>query len=417
MRARTTWSVFLLGSLMGAAVAGADYNAGVAAFHQKDYAAAEAHFGEAVSRNDKHAGSYYMLGRCQSHLGKTADAVANLSEAVNLTPENAEYAIALASAFNSDRQPQEAFDLMWDMDADSIDPGLRNSHALVLAGAAIRLGREEDAAAVLEKRLSEDPSDPSLHRAAGVVFDRLGRVTEAFDAYAHACALSADDAALCRAAVTFALASNDTDLPETERQEMLDKAADIASGLAEATTTSDDRVLAGEASMYARRFEAATGWFEKAGESASKDPLTMYYWGRSLASAGAHDRASSKLEEALRLKPEKSLASRMHTLLARLAECRLDLATAGRHHRLAGNERRADELSTVAAAYGKAFAQRADLVETIAGLRRTLPQLENLGDEAGVKAITTKISGLEHELETIDLELGAVRSALEQSCP
>lgn len=417
MRAPNAWSVIFLSTLLAAVVAQADFNDGVTAFNRQDYVAAEAHFAEAVSSNHGHAGSYFMLGRSQTKLGKTAEAVANLSKAVNLEPENAEYTIALARALKSDGKSKGAFDLMWEMDADAVDSRLRISRALVLAGAAINLGREEDAAAVLEKCLSENPDDASLHSAAGVIFKRLGRVSDAFDAYANACKLSAGDPDSCRTAIGFALGSEVSGLPEAERKEILSKAADIGSELAETTQTPSDRVLAGEASMFAERYETATAWFEQAGDLARQDPTAMYYWGRSLASAGANIRASSKLEEALRHEPEGSLTVRIHTLLARLAECRIDLATAGRHRRMAGNENRADELSQVATGYDRALAERGGLVETIAGLQRTVPQLEYLGDDAGVEAITTKISGLQHELESIDIELDAVRSALEQSCP
>ncbi len=417
MFARTAGMVIIAGALLGPAVADADYNDGVAAYHRGDFEAAEQEFAEAVKANRTYAGSHYMLGLCQERLGKTAEAVASLSEAVKLDPDNAKYSIGKARALNSDGQPGSAIEALAAVNTDSIDPDLRTSYALIFASAELKLGRNENALRVLEERLAEDASDPSLHRAAGMVFERLDRRGEAFEAYARACGLDPDDTAVCRAAVRSALAASSSDLTTDELHQILTRAVDFGETLARSSPTAEHLVLAGKTCLQAGQYKAAATWFEKATTAGVTDPLTLYYWGRSLASAGHRGGAAEKYETALQLEPDGSLAERIHGQLARLAECRLELEAAARHHRLAGNQDRADEMEKLATDYGNAVQRRRDLEKTIAGLRSTLPQLEELGDEAGQEAINNKIVGLERDLASIDTELRSVRTALAKSCP
>lgn len=417
MLARSARMMILCAGLLGATAAHGDWHEGVTAFQKGDFIAAEADFADAVRSNPRYAGSHYMLGLCQERLGKTAEAVASLSKAVELAPENTQYIIGLARALNSDGQSARTFELMAAIDAGSVDPALRTAFALVFADAALRLDRAEDALPVLERRLAEDPSSPSLHRAAGTALDRLGRRAEAFAAYARACELDPSDAASCRAAINAVLASSDEDLSAQELEQMLAQSADLGAALARSSPTPEHFVLAGETSLRAGRYEAAASWFEKANAAGATDPLTLYYWGRSLALAGHRNAAVGKLDTALRSEPDDSLAAQVHVLLARIAECRLDLDAAAHHHRLAGNRGRAEEMEKLARDYGKAFERRRDLEKTIAGLKSTLPRLKDLGDEAGQEAINDKIADLGRELATIDADLAAVRGALERSCP
>ncbi len=416
MLARTAWMVIVAGALLGAAVANADYNDGVAAYHRGDFEAAEQEFAGVVKANPTHA-AYYMLGLCQERLGKTAEAVISLSEAVELAPANARYSIGKARALNSDGQPGSAIEELAAMSTDSIDPDLRTSYALVFASAELKLGQTENALRILEQRLAEDASDPSLHRAAGMVFERLDRHGEAFEAYARACHLDPNDTAVCRAAVRSALAANSSDLTTDELQQIRARAVDLAQAFARSSPTPEHLVLAGKTCLKAGQFEVAAVWFEKATTAGATEPLTLYYWGRSLASAGNWSGAVEKYENALQLEPDESLAVRIHGQLARLAECRLELAAAARNHRLAGNQDRAREMEKLATDYGNALQRRRDLEKTISGLRRTLPQLEEIRDEAGQEAIRNKIVGLEREVASIDAELGSVRAALAKSCP
>jgi tetratricopeptide (TPR) repeat protein len=403
--------------LAGVPAAHADWEDGVAAFQRGDFSTAEANFAEAVISNPRYAGSHYMLGLCQERLGKIPEAVASLSKAVELAPENAQYTIGLAQALNSNGQPDRAYELLMSMDPAGVDSELLTMRALVLAGTALKLGKVEDALHIVEQRVAEDPSNPSLHRAAGMALDRLGRPNDAFDAYARACELNPDDAASCRAAVNAALAVDAQGVSAAERAEIFARSADLAAALATSTPTPEHLVLAGETSFRAERFEHAATWFEKAFSAGANDPLTLYYWGRSLGSSGQYENALAKYSSALESRPDDSLTVRIRSQLARLAECRFDLEAAARHHRLSGNESRAEEMEALVITYGNAFRRRRELADTIAGLRQTLPQLEDLGDAAGQEAISGKIAGLEKELASLDVELAAVRQALEKSCP
>jgi tetratricopeptide (TPR) repeat protein len=404
-------------AFVGVSVAHADWEDGVAAYQRGDFAAAEANFAEAVTSNPRYGGSHYMLGLCQERLGKIPEAVASLSKAVELAPDNAQYTIGLAQALNSNGQPDRAYELLTSMDPEGVDSELLTMRALVLAGTALKLGKVEDALHVVEQRVAEDPTNPSLHRAAGMALDRLGRPSDAFDAYARACELNPEDAASCRAAVNAALAVDAQGVSTAERAQIFDRSAELAAALATSSPTPEHLVLAGETSFRAARFDDAANWFEAAYSAGANDPMTLYYWGRSLGSSGQYEEALAKFSSALESGPDSSLAVRINSQLARLAECRFDLEAAARHHRISGNEKRSEEMEALAITYGNAFQRRRELADTIAGLRRTLPQLEDLGDADGQEAISGKIAGLEKELASLDAELASVRNALEKSCP
>ena len=119
------WAVVLL-ALAVAAPATADWEKGVAAYKNKDWAAATSEFEEVTKTNPDFAGGYYMLGICQSNLNQLSPAVANLRRAVELEGDNAQYKIALCQALVKTGEYQQAYSLLKPLDVGALDPRLRN---------------------------------------------------------------------------------------------------------------------------------------------------------------------------------------------------------------------------------------------------------------------------------------------------
>ena len=98
--------------LVAAATAHAEWNKGLEAYKNKDWATAVQEFEEVTKTNPDYAGGYYMLGVSQRALGQLSPAIASLRKAVELDGSQASYKIALGQALLQADQYQNAYELL-----------------------------------------------------------------------------------------------------------------------------------------------------------------------------------------------------------------------------------------------------------------------------------------------------------------
>lgn len=109
--------------------------------------------------------------------------------------------------------------------------------------------------------------------------------------------------------------------------------------------------------------------------------------------------------------PDAPLYRRAHRNLARIAEGRLDLDEAARHHGLAGDELRAASLAEVAERFTAALEERRALLERVAKLQRLQRELASINDP-GAAALTPEITQARAQAAAIEENLKEVRLAL-----
>jgi tetratricopeptide (TPR) repeat protein len=397
--------------------AAADWDEGVAAYNRGDYSVAADHFTQALRKHPDYAVAHFMLGLCNVGLDQTGEAVTHLARAVELAPEKPRYTLELGRAFLTDGQPDRAWTTLEALDVSDVEPAIRTSHALTSARTALRRKRPQDAVPVLEAAISDAGDNSNLYKALGVAHHRLDRDRDAVIAWGRAFELDPEDVESATTGVQVGLDAAEDCANEEERAGLLELAVDLATHLAETSARVEHLAFAGSTCLEAGKLDQAVNWFELAHGADPSNAATLLQLGRTLGMSGQMDAADARLQAALALEPVEDVARSIHALRARFAECRLDLRAAVKHHRLAGESERAVEIEELASSFGNALSQREELHDTIAGLRRMLPQLEELGDQPGQEAVRGKITGLEQELAGIDANLAEVRSALQQSCP
>ncbi len=92
MKSRVSRATVAIGAVIMLLVAAtpvqAEWNKGLEAYKNKDWATAVKEFEEVTKTNPDYAGAYYMLGVSQRALGQLSPAIANLRKAVELDGES-----------------------------------------------------------------------------------------------------------------------------------------------------------------------------------------------------------------------------------------------------------------------------------------------------------------------------------------
>ncbi|HWE01715.1 MAG TPA: tetratricopeptide repeat protein, partial [Tepidisphaeraceae bacterium] len=166
-----------------------DYRIGLAYWRVGDLASARGAFEQAVQAKENFGEAQCELGRVYLALGNIQSAIAHARRAVEIAPDNRDFAVAWASVLEADGQSDAAGEIVARIlrggDA-SVDL------ALVFARLAPGLHREEHALELIAQNLRQSSGSAqrsALHFAAANLLDRLGRYDEAFEQATDANAL------------------------------------------------------------------------------------------------------------------------------------------------------------------------------------------------------------------------------------
>jgi tetratricopeptide (TPR) repeat protein len=390
----------------------ADWDAAMAAYGAGDYQAAADEFTKEIKKNPAYAMSYYMLGRCNMALGNTEVAIENLAEALKRDQGNPSFTIAMAQLRSKARQYKEVYELLKPLDPAKVDAGERSGYALLFGQAAYLQGRYEEAAAVLEARITEDDA-ASLHKILGETYIKLGKVEKAITELARAFELDprrADSAgkAISQAIGLAVLKST----PDEKKLELYRRALEIADKLIAVAPGFDSYVQCGEAALGAKLLPKAVDCFRKAYAEKPQDAKARFYLGRTLGLMDQEEEAIEHLKGALARKPDDDLSKRIHGQLGRLLGCQLQLEEAAEHLRKAGDLKRAQEVTETAEGSSEALNRLAKLRRDVREMQKLEQSLLDLDDTDGAKAIRNRIGDARKEIAGIQENLAKVREAL-----
>ena len=136
-----------------------------------------------VALHPDRADAHFAEGLVHATAGRTKQALASFGRARRLAAGNASMLTALASAYAEAKKPQEAGELY--TAALAVDP----EHGGALGGAgllALEAGRNEEAAALLERARRARPKDARIAFLQGTALQRLGRDSSAVTAFRRA---------------------------------------------------------------------------------------------------------------------------------------------------------------------------------------------------------------------------------------
>ncbi len=322
----------------------ADWQQGVAAYQARNWAEAVEHFKGVVETNPDYAGAYYMLGVCQSRLGKTSQALANLRKAVELDAENVQYQQALGQTLVAADKFSEAYQILAEIPLSQVASANRSNHALLLARAATKTNRPEKAAEVIRTQLRADGNNARLHQALGVAEEALGNYGRSFEAFKKAFELDRSMVSTGRSAVASAiLAARQTRSP-SEKRSYYRKAGEVAESVAEAAPTFDHLLVAGEAWLGAKEYGRAIRWFDRAHQKQPNNALLLLYRGQSQSSLGEYPNAVEELQDALKQNPEAKLRRSIYNQLGFVYAKTQQYDAAIAAYRNAGNDAKVAEV-------------------------------------------------------------------------
>ena len=398
---RATVAAATLVLLLAASVpAHAEWNKGLEAYKNKDWATAVKEFEEVTKTNPDYAGGYYMLGVSQRAAGQLSPALASLRKAVELDGSQPSYKLALAQALLQAKQYQDAYSLLKPLSISSLEAAHRSTYALLFAQAATKTNRPGEAINVLSGQARADAKNPALEQALGAAYAATGDEAKAYEAFKKAFELDPSDTTSGRNAARAAIAVARRSNSNTEKADYYTGAARIAEKLAGSSPTFEHELLAGEAWLGAKQYEKALGWFGKASAKQPKNALPHYYSAQCRTSMGDLNDAIADLQQALKLGPSGKLRAQIYNQGGYVYDKKKDYDKAAQWYGEAGNQ--------------KMVAQMQDKKETQAGniehdkecrefkkkidaLRLQVQELEKLGDNDNAKLLKDQLPGLEKQ--------------------
>ncbi len=392
-----TAAVILLAT---AAPAQAEWNKGLEAYKQKDWATAAKEFEEVTKTNPDYAGGYYMLGVSQRALGQLSPAIANLRKAVDLDGSQASYKIALGQALLQADQYQNAYELLKPLSLSSMEASHRSSYALLFAQAATKTNRPSEAVSVLSTQARADSNNYRLQQALGSAYTAAGDDAKAFEAFKKAYQLNPRDTTSARNAVRAGLLLGRRSGSDSAKSNYYSQAGQIADELAKASPTFDHQLLAGEAWLGAKQYQKALQWFDSAKTKQSSNPLVYYYSAQCKTQMNQLNPAIADLQQALKNRPSGKLRTQIYNQGGYIYDKKKDYNNAIQWYSEAGNSKMVSEMQTkrdAAAQNVQAQQECSEFKRRIDALKLQVDELEKLGDIENAKLLQEQLPGLEKQ--------------------
>lgn len=253
-----------------------------------DWATARACYSEATTITPNLSAAWFHLGRAYLATEASAEALAALTRAEQLDPQEPHILHARAVALRRLGQPAEALSVL---DRALVllpaDPDL-----LTTQGELLALQSDNDGAlAAFDAALEQDEQAILAWVGRGEVLSQLGRFDEALAAFEQALRVVPD--------ASFVLASKGETLRQMKR--LAEAIADFVSAL----TLNPVDVFAwsnmGKTLRQMNRFEEALDAFDRALTHGPPDPLVLALRGETLFQLGRYEEALAALDQALRL--------------------------------------------------------------------------------------------------------------------
>jgi tetratricopeptide (TPR) repeat protein len=386
--------------LAATVTAHAEWNKGLEAYKQKDWANAVKEFEEVTKTNPDYAGGYYMLGVSQRAFGQLSPAIASLRKAVELDGSQASYKIALGQALLQANQYQNAYELLKPLNLSSMDASHRSSYALLFAQAATKTNRPGEAIGVLTTQVRADSKNYRLQQALGSAYTANGDEAKAFEAFKRAYELNSKDATSARNAVRAAVSVARRSSSDSSKANYYSQAGQIADRLANASPTFEHQLLAGEAWLGAKQYQKALGWFDKARAQQSNNALVYYYAAQCKTQMNQLNPAIADLQQALKIGASGKLRNQVYNQGGYIYDKKKEYNNAIQWYQEAGNSRMVREMQgkrDAAAQNLQAQQECAEFKRKIDALKLQVDELEKLGDIENAKLLQEQLPGLEKQ--------------------
>jgi tetratricopeptide (TPR) repeat protein len=389
----------VVGTVMAlASPATADWQAGVNAYRNGDYATAIKEFEKVTQTNPDYAGAYYMLGLAQKSAGKISAALTNARKAVSLDEANTSYKVFLGQVLVQAEQYKEGYTTLKQVPVSSVDAKMRSQYVLVFAKAATKAGHAGEAVSAINDQIRADSNNASLYQALGEAYSGMGDDKKQFGAFQKAFQINPRDKASALRATHAAIAVARRASNSQEKIRYYTDAAKIAEALVGLSNTFDHALLAGEAWLGAKNYNKALEWFGKAKQQKPRNALVCFYRGQSYSSLEKFNDALKELQEALAIGAEGKFRTQIYNQMGYVYAKQKDYEKAKHAYAEAGNSSKVSEMEENMAQADlnrQADQERAEYERKLAGLRLQIQELRKIGENAEADALQKQLEELE----------------------
>ncbi len=298
---RTTLTTTLVALLLlvGAGVARAGWEEGVAAFKAGKYDQAAQEFSAVVEKQPEYDGGQYMLGLTLLKLDRNAPALAALKKAYELQPDKVAYQIALGQAYLANQRYKDAAGMLQRINPASLPKSQQASYQQMLALALDKSGNSDAALGALKKITESSPNDADAWYRYGTAAFNAGQTSQAVSALESSVRLDGQDLRK-REALAKALVRQAREAPNGDRKKAIyGHAVQVADALATARPDYDNLLLLGELQLGAAEYQDAVQTLKKAAAKGGSAWYPHYYMAQAYTLLGQYDNADSAAQSAL----------------------------------------------------------------------------------------------------------------------
>ncbi len=290
--------------VLGASVASAGWDEGVAAFTAGNYAQAIAEFQQFVEERTEEEAlqkGYQMLAQSLLRGGKARESIAAFQKHLELKPGDLGSQIGLGQAYFQSGMPRECVATLNRLNVG----GLPEPHQILVyqmrSASQATLGNTRGAAADFGK-VADLKGDAKSRFDYGKLLQSDAQLDAAIGAYERAVSMDGNQAEWKQALVN-ALKIKGRSTQGSAKVGIYRKAENVARGLVAGSPSYDNLLLLGEVQLGAKNYDAVVSTVQQAISKKANDWYAHYYLGQGLGSLERYNEAEGPLNTALPLAP------------------------------------------------------------------------------------------------------------------
>lgn len=279
----------------------AGWEEAVAAFRNRDFAAAASEFQKLVDQSPEEYRYHYMLGLTFQQQDRKAEALNHLRKAYNLNPNDLGIKLALGKAYTDSRRYQEVTGLFESVDASKLPVEQRPAFYRMRGDAYLKTDNVSAAMKDYKALTQADPKNSDYHYKYGAIALKADQLDTAIRALDQAVRLDAGNMDKTKTYASALIQKGRLPGDKVAKKSNYLKASELASKVVAKDGSFDNLMILLSAQLGAGLYSDAAKTGERAMAKNSKDWIVPFYIGQAYTSDGKFAQAVDPLKKALEL--------------------------------------------------------------------------------------------------------------------